>query len=80
MRSHVGRSKTKLLRPGIEPGSSACEALVLTDIRTKLCNNRANNANKYLTLSGTNPLPASTSMVANHYLRYSSTPLSQQPP
>ena len=28
----------KVLRPGIEPGSSACEALVLTDIRTKrLC-------------------------------------------
>lgn len=26
-----------LLRPGIEPGSSACEALVLTDIRTKRC-------------------------------------------
>ena len=26
-----------ILRPGIEPGSSACEALVLTDIRTKLC-------------------------------------------
>ena len=25
-----------VLRPGIEPGSSACEALVLTDIRTKL--------------------------------------------
>jgi hypothetical protein len=25
----------QLLRPGIEPGSSACEALVLTDIRTK---------------------------------------------
>jgi hypothetical protein len=28
--------KERLLRPGIEPGSSACEALVLTDIRTEL--------------------------------------------
>ena len=29
--------KSRVLHPGIEPGSSACEALVLTDIRTKLC-------------------------------------------
>ena len=33
----VRTKKRVLLRPGIEPGSSACEALVLTDIRTKLC-------------------------------------------
>ena len=38
---------TKLLRPGIEPGSSACEALVLTDIRTKLYIQQPNNANTY---------------------------------
>ena len=35
--STMVEKKYWLLGPGIEPGSSACEALVLTDIRSKLC-------------------------------------------
>ena len=46
-----GRRKKRLLGPGIEPGSSACEALVLTDIRSKLSVIMFwNEANKYYDL------------------------------
>ena len=40
-------AKKVLLRPGIEPGSSACEALVLTDIRTKLLDGFEKDTNEY---------------------------------
>ena len=42
------RGKRELLRPGIEPGSSACEALVLTDIRTEPLREKREAFYKYI--------------------------------